>query len=191
MYPQKSSAELIAILRNLPMKDPPRDFSAEVLPVLSPKKCSRWRQLLLWVKTPVVVTVAPLKLAGGVAAMGLLLLSLAFYPYFANGSFQSSTSKSQPQLVPVTFRLSNLEARTVYVIGSFNDWKPQGYAMKFDPAHNSWSLRIKIPPGRYEYTFLIDDQRTMPDPRAEFYKMDGFGSRNSILFATADDELAL
>jgi hypothetical protein len=60
--------------------------------------------------------------------------------------------------------------------------------MKFDSAKNSWIIEIAIPPGEYEYAFLIDNQQSVVDPKADFYKKDGFGSRNSIVFVSSYDE---
>jgi 1,4-alpha-glucan branching enzyme len=94
-------------------------------------------------------------------------------------------------LLPVTFSLADKEARSVYLIGSFNGWKPEGYAMKLDRRSNRWVLEISLPPGGHEYAYLIDDKQAIPDPRATFYKMDGFGSRNSVIYTSANDENVL
>jgi 1,4-alpha-glucan branching enzyme len=68
------------------------------------------------------------------------------------------------------------------VIGSFNQWSPNGYALRRDDRTGRWVLEAPLPPGRYEYSFLIDGRRTRPDPNAAITTDDGFGNRNSVLY---------
>ena len=53
--------------------------------------------------------------------------------------------------------------------------------MKKDRQLGVWSLELSLPEGRYEYGFLVDGQRVIPDPRALIHQDDGFGNRNSVL----------
>jgi hypothetical protein len=185
MDDQKDNFNLTDMLRNLPEHDPPRDLTPLVMEVLAPKKLSLWRRLCLLARTPRIVTITPLKLVTAVAACVLIVAVVFQLPM---KRFETAVRQANPQLVPVTFSLANSEARSVYLIGSFNGWKPKEYAMKLDRQSNRWILEISLPPGGHEYAFLIDDKQAVPDPRAAFYKMDGFGSRNSVIYTSANDE---
>jgi hypothetical protein len=44
-----------------------------------------------------------------------------------------------------------------------------------------WSLEILLPPGRYEYAFLIDDRIWKADPLSLVKEKNGFDELNSIL----------
>lgn len=188
MNDQKYSLDLADMLRRLPGHEPPRDLIPFVMGSLAPKKLSLWRRLCLSAKMPRVVTITPLKLAFSVAVCVLILAAVFQLP---NQQFQIAVRQTDQQLVPVTFSLANNKVSSVYLIGSFNGWKQEGYAMKLDRRSNRWILEIDLPPGDYEYAFLIDDKQAIPDPKAEFYKMDGFGARNSIIFASSNDESVL
>jgi hypothetical protein len=50
-----------------------------------------------------------------------------------------------------------------------------------DKDKNAWTLRISLPPGRYPYLFLIDDQISKLDPGTALTEESGFGTKNSIL----------
>ena len=187
MNDQKDNLKLADMIRSLPEQDPPRDLTHLVMEMLAPKKLSLWRRLCLLARTPKVVTITPLKLAT-IAAVCVLVIALVFH---LPKRYETAVRQVDPQLVPVTFSLANSGAGSVYLIGSFNGWKPQGYAMKLDRPSNSWVIEIKLPPGGHEYAFLIDDKQAIPDPKAAFYKMDGFGSRNSVIYTSASDENVL
>ena len=49
------------------------------------------------------------------------------------------------------------DAQAVYVAGSFNDWSPEAHPMKRDKS-GLWTARIDLPPGRYEFKFVVDGE---------------------------------
>ena len=48
-------------------------------------------------------------------------------------------------------------AREVFVAGTFNDWNPKSHPLKRNGEGN-WALPLDLPPGRYEYKFIIDGE---------------------------------
>jgi hypothetical protein len=171
---------LARMLREMPDRDPPKDLAEAVLRSLKPKQISPWRRLYLWAATPRSISIAPLRLIpAGVAISIALFLTIHFFPrqeslLRVNGNGQT--------LVPVTFTFQYPEARSVNLIGSFNQWNPTGFHMSPRGEERVWILHLKLPPGRYEYAFLVDGKVIFPDPRSPFSESDGFGSRNSIIF---------
>ena len=79
----------------------------------------------------------------------------------------------------VGFALHAPQARSVVVVGDFNDWDPR--ATPLQPGSGaSWATQVALAPGRYRYAFLVDGKQWMHDPTAPLSEED-FGSRNSIL----------
>ena len=185
MDEKKKEQQLIDILRSLPERELPHDLTPAVLRSLSPKKVSLTRRLLLIVRTPRIITVTPLRLAYVAMACMFIWAAVLNLP---SGDLQIAGREVDSVLVPVTFTLNQVEASSVNLIGSFNGWQPDKYAMRFDAANNMWLIKIKIPAGSHEYAFLIDNERVIADPKADFFKTDGFGSRNSIISATSGDD---
>ncbi len=49
------------------------------------------------------------------------------------------------------------DAGTVFLAGTFNDWKMDTTPMtKDDQGH--WATKLQLPPGRYEFKFIVDNQ---------------------------------
>ncbi len=89
-------------------------------------------------------------------------------------------SLSQPSLQGnVTFRLSGrANARIVAVAGSFNNWNQSQFL--FARVGDEWVCKLKLPPGQYEYKFIIDGD-WLVDPRNSKTKHDERGNLNSVL----------
>jgi hypothetical protein len=78
----------------------------------------------------------------------------------------------------VEFRLSMPQARTVAVVGTFNNWDTKQTPMQKEGA--GWKATIPLAPGRYEYRFVADGQ-WLSDPNAKESVGNDFGSTNSVL----------
>jgi 1,4-alpha-glucan branching enzyme len=72
-------------------------------------------------------------------------------------------------------------ASRVELIGSFNQWRPGDFVMKWDESRKAWVVSLDLQKGRYEYAFLVDGVKVVPDPNALIYRDDDFGNKNSIL----------
>lgn len=78
----------------------------------------------------------------------------------------------------VAFSVQDPAAHEAAIAGTFNDWQPQ--PLKAAPAPGIFSLTLLLPPGDYEYRFVIDGQwrcdaacpECVPNP---------FGEANSVL----------
>ncbi len=54
------------------------------------------------------------------------------------------------------------EARAVFVSGTFNHWRSNGTPMTH-LGNGRWAKELLLPPGRYEYRFLVNGYKTEPD----------------------------
>lgn len=82
---------------------------------------------------------------------------------------------------PVTFRLHAPGAQQVFLTGSFAAWQVRHALHR--AADGSWWIILDLPPGRYEYLYLVDG-RWILDPDAPNLS-DGLGSRNNIVIVPA------
>lgn len=82
--------------------------------------------------------------------------------------------------VKVVFELpSDVEGKTVYLVGDFNDWKP---VQQMERAGECWHCAIELEPGReYQFRYLVDGETWLNDPAADKYVPNPFGSENSVV----------
>jgi 1,4-alpha-glucan branching enzyme len=86
--------------------------------------------------------------------------------------------REQPKEKTVEFRLTIPHARTVCVVGTFNNWDIKRTPMQKDAT--GWKATIPLAPGRYEYRFVADGH-WLSDPNAKESIGNDFGSTNSVL----------
>ena len=56
------------------------------------------------------------------------------------------------------------QAKSVSLVGDFNDWQPAAHPMTRMP-DGGWTIRLELPHGHHQYAFLVDGQPTL-DPNA-------------------------
>ena len=94
-----------------------------------------------------------------------------------------------PQLVPVHFEFTHPTATHVSVAGCFNHWQPE--AKTLHPAGGGrWQKETVLPPGNYEYCFVVDGQ-WIADPLAKESVPNPFGGRNSVLKVASPEAVHL
>ena len=74
-------------------------------------------------------------------------------------------------------------ARSVEVVGSFNDWQRGALALRDEDHDGIWHGAVVLPAGPHEYMFVVDGERWVADPLAGRYVDDGFGAgqQNALL----------
>ena len=94
----------------------------------------------------------------------------------------ASTSKetgARKKAVPSTeFTIHAPDAREVHLVGEFNDWNGADYKMRRFK-DGTWKKKVKLPPGRYEYRFVVDGA-WWTDPENPERERNAFGSENSV-----------
>lgn len=81
--------------------------------------------------------------------------------------------------IKVRFSLDMSGAQRVAVVGDFTRWQKQVPLRR--AADGGWIAEIPLPPGDYEYMFVIDGAQWVSDPRARRYRADGFGNKNAVV----------
>jgi 1,4-alpha-glucan branching enzyme len=91
-------------------------------------------------------------------------------------------SKKKIKRKKVTFSVDLSGAKEVILMGDFNNWNSKKHLMKKD-GNGVWNKAVILPPGSYEYKFLVDGQ-WKEDPQNDQTCLNCFGSHNNILNLT-------
>ncbi len=154
---------------------PPAAFTADVmrnLPRSSPSLVDRLKDFLLGSRV----------LRWNVAsATALAIIAVIALVVVSRGPRETVITVAEPTAPTVIVRLTFLspQAQRVAVAGDFNKWKTDADEMK--KTNGVWSINLKLKPGVYTYSFIVDGKSWVPDPGAEVFQDDGFGSRNAVL----------
>ena len=135
------------------------------------------RRVIRWFGRPRAVTlrlrpVWTLALAAGLAAMLLL-------------PWQQGSVRNPGDTEGIANFVGHFPgARSVEVVGSFNNWSRGLLHLSDDDHDGIWHGAAVLPAGAHEYMFVVDSERWVPDPLAGRYVDDGFGAgqENSLLF---------
>ena len=87
--------------------------------------------------------------------------------------------RTQPLRRTVRFEANIPNARSVSVVGNFNDWKP-GATPLASIGGTTWFRDLSLVPGRYEYRFVVDGKWVDP-PHANAYVPNPHGGRNAVV----------
>ncbi len=79
----------------------------------------------------------------------------------------------------IEFAVTAPEAAAVAVAGTFNDWDPGNTPMT-KGKDGTWKVKVSLPPGRYEYRFVVDGQ-WRSDAHAKESVPNPYGSDNSVI----------
>ena len=157
---------------------------------------SAWHRALEWVMLPSW----SLARAGGLAVVALVLGFVARgarAPTVAPAASVATSAIGAPAggiaqevsadrgLVAVQLVFDAPRARTVSVVGDFNDWQPAAAPMRRLEAGQPWTAVVMVAPGRHAYAFLVDGTTWTADPRAPRAADGDFGKPGSVLFVQA------
>ena len=67
------------------------------------------------------------------------------------------------------------------VVGDFNDWDPMATPLRATASSGVWTVELRLKPGRYHYSFLLDGQRWVRDPAEPPAAESDFGTPMSVL----------
>jgi hypothetical protein len=97
------------------------------------------------------------------------------------GGAPAAPATPGPNLTPdgVVFNFKPERKGKIFLAGNFNDWNPSNekYVLSDADGDGMWSITVKLPPGSYQYKFVIEGQ-WIKDPHSPSDAPDGFGGRN-------------
>jgi 1,4-alpha-glucan branching enzyme len=86
----------------------------------------------------------------------------------------------------VTFSLKALHAKSVLLLGDFNNWDAAANPMKQDK-DGIWKLTLILSSGRYEFKFLVDG-KWREASKGESSVLNAFGTLNNVLVVEEKSE---
>lgn len=93
---------------------------------------------------------------------------------------RNTKQPTKPRVIEVEFAIEAPEAQIVCLAGSFNQWSPDSLPLQRDCENCYWRIRLPLPPGRYEYKYVVDG-RWIHDPKASENVANSCGSVNSVV----------
>jgi hypothetical protein len=81
----------------------------------------------------------------------------------------------------VQFVLYAPKAHKVMIVGDFNNWSTTADPMYDRDEKGTWTITLPLKPGRYEYKYLVDGEKWVPDVGNPKRVKDGFGAFNSVV----------
>jgi hypothetical protein len=137
-----------------------------------------WR----WFVMPRRIVVRPVMAVA--AAVALVVLSAVVGRVVVPG-LSPVTSQTSPApadgSVLVRFEYVAPSAHRVTLAGSFNGWNDSTITFSQGAQPGVWTVTVALPPGEYQYLFVVDGDRWIPDPDAHAQVEDDFGQTNSLL----------
>ncbi|MBM4185022.1 MAG: hypothetical protein FJ207_12545 [Gemmatimonadetes bacterium] len=165
----------------------PAGFRADVMRAIAESDVdhvSLWKRVLSWWINPQPIRVRPA--LGALALATVVALVFVVRPDVQPSGAQVATSG---EAQPVTrFVFVAPEAASVRLTGDFVSWSPEGIALEDPRGTGVWTTDVALPPGVYQYTFVVNGTEWVPDPRAVSQVDDGFGQLNSVVIVPAEGE---
>jgi hypothetical protein len=168
--------ELLGVLREDVRA--PASFRVDVMRAVEQADASSWRRLADWWLEPRAVRIRPAVASLAIAASVALILVL---PGREPGAPPTVALPAPSTLVGTRFVLIAPEATSVRLTGDFVAWSREGIALEDPRGTGIWTTDVTLPPGVYQYTFVVNGTQWVPDPRAVSQVDDGFGQVNSVL----------
>jgi hypothetical protein len=175
-------------------------FESRVMAALDPSTASlqEGRTSTPWLLRPRTFYVSPI--AGLAVAAGLVAVitmsvlrtapdaNLAAVPNGPDTSLvlpavsQFTPVASAPVLYAAPFTYIDRNAKSVAVVGSFNDWDAT-QSLLTQSSDSVWTGNIMLAPGRYEYQLVVDG-KWIADPSTQQRSESEFGTANSVLMVS-------
>lgn len=90
----------------------------------------------------------------------------------------------------VKFRFFAPNAKKVALAGTFNNWDKNANIME-KKISGFFEIILPLPPGKYQYKFVIDDNTWKEDPNNPAKADDGFGGFNSVFILTPEGKILM
>jgi 1,4-alpha-glucan branching enzyme len=115
------------------------------------------------------------------AAAGFVLLGVGLANVVRPnaGSVPQVAAGSVATPAAVRFVLVSEDAQRVSLVGDFNGWNAATLPLQRGPDGRSWTIEVRLPPGRYAYAFSVDG-RLVADPSAPRSADEDFGVPTSV-----------
>ena len=98
---------------------------------------------------------------------------------FGVNSFKDNSLFQYKGYIARFFLPGQKQARNIYLSGSFNNWTTTQLPMQ--KTDSGWVVNVKLPPGKYQYKYIIDGRWT-EDLNNNLRENDFRGGKNSVIY---------
>lgn len=158
-------------------------FDARVMSAIEqmPHAAESNRRSLPWLARRWTVRISPLGGLAAAAAVAAIALATSLLTRVNQEAPPPVAVSTEQQTAPVTqFVLVAPNAKSVTLVGDFNDWSLSATRLVKQPGDGVWFITMPLPPGRYRYAFVVDGTTWRSDPNAPAAE-DEFGRPNSVV----------
>jgi hypothetical protein len=175
-------------------------FESRVMAAIdpSPSNSMEPKKSMPWLLRPRILYVSPLTgLAVAAGLVAIITMSVLRTP--PNATLAATTAPDTgfvlspvnlrnvaetpvPTAVTEPFTYIDRNAKSVYVVGNFNDWDATKTPLTSGP-DGVWKGNLVLMPGRYEYQLVVDG-KWIADPSAKQTAASEFGAANSVLIVS-------
>ena len=152
---------------------------------------SRLTLVLEWMRQPTVSVASAGLLAAAALAIGFVtrgalstpderVLPTAASPSASVPAITVANAPNEVRAMPVPITFDAAGAKSVSIIGDFNDWDSTASPLTRFGANGPWTATVKVMPGRHLYAFMVDGKLVV-DPRAPHTRDLDFGGYASVL----------
>ena len=152
---------------------------------------SRLTLVLEWMRQPTVSVASAGLLAAAALAIGFVtrgalstpderVLPTAASPSASVPAIAAANAPNEVRAVPVPITFDAADAKSVSIVGDFNDWDGTASPLTRFGANGPWTATVKVMPGRHLYAFMVDSKLVV-DPRAPHTRDLDFGGDASVL----------
>ena len=168
--------QVVFALNSISPLPAPGTFTQNIMSKISQKEIQIQTSWMDHIKRQISIPRLSFRLVGATAT-AVLIVFFAF-------TFVFNTPDTSPICsaeVQFSLKINDSKVHTVAIAGDFNDWNPKANILEDPEGDGIWTGTLKLEPGRYEYMFVLDGEKWLPDPNALRYVKDGFGNKNAIL----------
>jgi hypothetical protein len=152
---------------------------------------SRLTLVLEWMRQPTVSVASAALLAAAALAIGFVtrgalltpderVLPTAASPSASVPVITAANAPNEVRAVPVPITFDAAGAKSVSIVGDFNDWDGTASPLTRFGANGPWTATVKVMPGRHLYAFMVDGKLVV-DLRTPHTRDLDFGGDASVL----------
>ena len=153
-----------------------------------------WTRMAEWMRVPTLSVASAGLLAaaalaigfvtrGAISAPGGLATPDAARPVSAP-LIAAANTENVVRAVPVPITFDAAGAKSVSIVGDFNDWDSAAAPLTRFGAKGPWTATVTVMPGRHLYAFMVDGKLEV-DPRAPMTRDPDYGGEASVLMVNA------
>ena len=135
-----------------------------------------------WRRPFTVRLTVPMALAAAAVFAAVVLAAESGLRHLTSAPSSVAAQKTDTIML-VRFVFTDAGARSVSLVGSFNQWRRDATPLRVDGVAGTWTVSVPLRAGRHEYAFIVSDgtrERWIADPAVPTL-LDQHGTESSIL----------